>query len=342
MFFSTSTLCLGLLASTVIASPTPLFESVEKRDSTFAITGVTGSGTQPRLEIRTLKKNANQWNLYLLTLQAWKSQSQSDPTSYYGVAGIHGVPNQEWDGVAWNSNAQGAVGYCTHSSILFPTWHRAYMTLFEQQFYSVMQSVVDTFPAGSAQRTKYTKAAKNFRVPYWDWAAAPPKGQPTLPSFLTASTVSVTTPTGQQTIKNPLYGYTFSPLDSDNFYYAPWNAWQSTRRWPKSEDSNAANQENLATQAIENNRLNLRDNVYNLFTQCSQFAEFSNDASSASDSGCHNSLESIHDSIHSLIGGNNDGHMTYLWYAAFDPIFWLHHALVLSSQCNTRTLLTFL
>lgn len=325
MIFSSTTLCLSLLASTIIASPTPASEPLEKRGGTFAITGVTGSGTQPRLEIRNLKKNTDQWNLYLLTLQAWKSQPQSSPTSYYGVAGIHGVPNQPWDGVGWNPNAQGAVGYCTHSSILFPTWHRAYMTLFEQQFYSVMQGVVNSFPAG-AKRTKYAKAASKFRVPYWDWAAAPPKGQPTLPSFLTAQTISVTTPGGQKSIQNPLYGYNFAPLDSANFYYAPWNAWQSTRRWPTSEDPSASNQENLATQAIENNRLNLRDNVYNLFTQCTQFDEFSHDSAAASDSGCHNSLESIHDSIHSLIGGNNKGHMTYLWYAAFDPIFWLHHA----------------
>ncbi len=38
------------------------------------------------------------------------------------------------------------------------------------------------------------------------------------------------------------------------------------------------------------------------------------------------SLESIHDAIHSITGSN--GHMTYLDYSAFDPIFFLHHAMV--------------
>jgi tyrosinase len=326
MFFSTSSVVFGLLASTVICSPTPAPKTpLEERGNTFAITGITGTGTRPRLEIRQIQKNVDQWNLYLLTLQAWKSQSQSNPLSYYGVAGIHGVPNQAWDGVGANPNAAGAVGYCTHSSILFPSWHRAYLALFEQQFYSVMLNVVQQFPAGK-KRQKYAKAASTFRVPYWDWAIAPPAGKPTLPLVLTQSTISVTTPSGQQTISNPLYNYNFAPLDSANFYYAPWNAWQGTLRWPTSEDPSASSQQNLAQSAIENNRLNLRDNVYNLFTQCSQYPEFSNDASGNSDAGCHNSLEAIHDSIHSLVGGQNDGHMTYLWYAAFDPVFWLHHA----------------
>ncbi len=38
------------------------------------------------------------------------------------------------------------------------------------------------------------------------------------------------------------------------------------------------------------------------------------------------SLESIHDVIHSIVGSN--GHMTYLDYSAFDPSFWLHHAMI--------------
>ena len=38
------------------------------------------------------------------------------------------------------------------------------------------------------------------------------------------------------------------------------------------------------------------------------------------------SLESIHDAIHSIVGSN--GHMTYLDYSAFDPAFFLHHAMI--------------
>ncbi len=41
--------------------------------------------------------------------------------------GIHGRPFVAWDGV----NGPYEKGYCTHSSILFPTWHRPYLALFE-------------------------------------------------------------------------------------------------------------------------------------------------------------------------------------------------------------------
>jgi tyrosinase len=38
-------------------------------------------------------------------------------------------------------------------------------------------------------------------------------------------------------------------------------------------------------------------------------------------------FESVHDTIHNTIG--SDGHMSFLAIAAFDPIFWLHHAYVI-------------
>lgn len=42
--------------------------------------------------------------------------------------GIHGYPDIPWDGVTGEDYI---VGYCTHSSVLFPTWHRPYLALFE-------------------------------------------------------------------------------------------------------------------------------------------------------------------------------------------------------------------
>ena len=53
------------------------------------------------------------FNLYLLAIR--KLQSQSDVLGYFQIAGIHGLPIQDWDGVtgprlAWD----GPGGYCTH------------------------------------------------------------------------------------------------------------------------------------------------------------------------------------------------------------------------------------
>ena len=105
----------------------------------------TATGERPfRQEFSTFKNSGPAFDLYILSLQQLQKQNQSAPLSYYQVAGsapllacnawllandqgIHGRPYVAWDGV------QGPfeTGYCTHSSILFPSWHRPYMALFE-------------------------------------------------------------------------------------------------------------------------------------------------------------------------------------------------------------------
>jgi hypothetical protein len=83
-----------------------------------------------RLEIRALQQNADQWNLYLLGLDAFKKLDETSDLSFYGIAGIHGRPYRPWGGVR-GDNRRGWQGYCTHTSILFAPWHRPYVALFE-------------------------------------------------------------------------------------------------------------------------------------------------------------------------------------------------------------------
>jgi tyrosinase len=57
---------------------------------------------------------------------------QNELTSYFQIGGIHGLPYVSWD--AENPDPvsdNGWRGYCTHGSVLFPTWHRPYMMLYE-------------------------------------------------------------------------------------------------------------------------------------------------------------------------------------------------------------------
>lgn len=93
---------------------------------------LTAPGSVPlRLEIRELQnKHPDQWNLYLLGLDAFKKVDEKSDLSYYGIAGIHGRPYRPWGGVKGTNNP-GWQGYCTHSSILFASWHRPYLALFE-------------------------------------------------------------------------------------------------------------------------------------------------------------------------------------------------------------------
>lgn len=217
-------LCLFLLASCAEESRThgiryaKLHHRYQGRSSSkssfLAITGTqpNGTGSVPqRLEIRRLQQDPYQWNLYLLGLNRFQNMNQSTQSSYYQIAGIHGRPFIPWDNVAFAPGRTG--GYCTHSSTLFPTWHRPYVALFEQIIHGIVQEIAWNFPGPS--QSKYVAAASTWRLPYWDWAAPSPAGQNTMPSVISNSSfIEVMTPTGSQTIPNPLYRYHFHPLDN--------------------------------------------------------------------------------------------------------------------------------
>lgn len=84
-----------------------------------------------RREIRELQSSSpDLFNLYLLGLRAYQAQDEEQLTSYYQIAGIHGMPYKPWDNVQGISDWDFG-GYCTHSSVLFVPWHRPYLALFE-------------------------------------------------------------------------------------------------------------------------------------------------------------------------------------------------------------------
>lgn len=189
---------------------------LEKR-AFYAISGLSGrqgnaASTPPRLEIRKLRENNAQWNLFLLALNKfYYDKDQSDKTSYYRVAGIHGRPFEPWDDVA-RDNEQGG-GYCPHASSLFPTWHRPYLALFEQIVYDIAQEVAATKFKGNSE---YAQAAATLRLPYWDWAASAPLGKPVLPLTISGSPwIQINKPNGNEVISNPLFRYHFRTLDQN-------------------------------------------------------------------------------------------------------------------------------
>ena len=53
----------------------------------FVIRGVTGTGVQPRLEIRNLEKQTEQWNLFILAMDRFQNMNQNDKLSFYKIAG---------------------------------------------------------------------------------------------------------------------------------------------------------------------------------------------------------------------------------------------------------------
>ncbi|PVF95428.1 Di-copper centre-containing protein [Serendipita vermifera] len=290
---------------------------------TIITTGVQGGNLVARQEIRVFAKDRELMELYLQGLQRFQAVDQANPLSWFQIAGIHGRPYIPYDGAGTASASRAFAGYCSHSSILFPPWHRPYLALFEQTLAKHVNDIANAYQGD--QKARYVAAAARFRIPYWDWAA-----NADLPDFISLqTTVTVNTPTGTQTFPNPLYQYTFHPVYSTFGDGLPdektWESWQSTLRYPTATNARGQSNANALERTLQNNRLTIRDRTYNLLTRSTAYGPFSNDESppTGADPGDYDSLESIHGQLHGLCGAN--GHMGVVDYAAFDPLFWLHH-----------------
>ncbi|KAJ8071011.1 hypothetical protein OCU04_001362 [Sclerotinia nivalis] len=313
---------LTFLLSSVIASPLSNSGNLKARADTFAITGVQDGGIQPRLEIRSLAANPTQWNLFLLAMIAYQGTEQSDLLSYYQIAGIHGFPLIPWDGV--QATAAGNTGYCTHGSNLFGPWHRPYLAVHEQQVHAWGVKIAQQFTGSDSEA--YLQASSTLRIPYWDWAANPANNGPILPALLSNPTASVTYPNGSTAIvPNPLYSYNFHPLVPSDFRNGyPYAVYGTTLRWPTTDTAAATSQNYQAESQLEANLRNFRTQIMTLFANWQPYNHFSNKGSGSSGFG---NIESIHDTVHTLTGGLvYSGHMSVVPVAAYDPIFWFHHA----------------
>ncbi|KAI1433007.1 Di-copper centre-containing protein [Xylaria sp. CBS 124048] len=302
---------------------------IHKRD--IALSSIVGSlplvdGRPPqRREIRDLQKDDDQWNLFILAISWMQYTTQDSPFSWYQIAGIHGAPGLTWGGVApLPGNDQ--IGYCHHVSILFPTWHRPYLALYEQTMYNIVQFIASLWPPEDLDRVQ--DAARNFRVPYWDWAVAPPAGESALPLTIGgSSTMAVSGPNGVQNISNPLFSFIFRPFNGSIFRDSPYNTWNETKRAPfPVTDPNAISNNSLVAASFDSHLPSYQQRLYNLFTNYPNYTHFSNEAwIGPYANATHDSLESLHDSVHT-IGGGGWGHLAIIAYSAFDPLFFLHHA----------------
>ncbi|KAK3309791.1 uncharacterized protein B0T15DRAFT_545814 [Chaetomium strumarium] len=299
----------------------------------IAVTGIPttpdSNGAVPlRREIRDLQQNfPDQFNLLILGLKALESQDEGKLTSYYQIAGIHGMPFKPWNGVGSDTDWQtssGFGGYCTHSSILFLTWHRPYLALFEQSLYNVVQEVAKQFPQGPL-RDRYTQAAQTFRAPYFDWASQPPRGTSAFPSVLSTPNIRIVDVDGKtKSVPNPLYRFSFHPVNpSPDDFSEEWSRYPTTVRHP--DPTTGQSRDNRIGPILANELASLRSNVGLLLLSYTNFDAFSyNRWDPSANPGDFGSLEDVHNEIHDRTGGDG-GHMSSLETSAFDPLFWLHH-----------------
>jgi len=204
--------------------------------------------------------------------------------------------------------------------VLFPTWHRPYVTLYEQ----LLQQHALVIAKRYQDQQRWLSAAQNLRAPYWDWAtnSVPP------PEVIALQTVDIITPDGNTTtVQNPLYQYPFNPIDPS--FPEPYSYWQTTIRHPDNPDSpDASTDSDALAQELGSLQNDITSSTYNLLTRVTTWPAFSNHTPGDGGSSS-NSLEAIHDEIHGIVGGQ----MGDPAVAGFDPIFFLHH-------CNVDRLLS--
>ncbi|KAJ6444861.1 tyrosinase precursor [Purpureocillium lavendulum] len=283
------------------------------------------NGTIPvRQEIRQMIADKHKWDLFVLAMSMFQYADQGDPLSFYQIAGIHGVPFIPWNGVEASPGANQS-GYCPHSSVLFPTWHRPYLALYEQQMYSMANAIAAMF-TNATERRLYQLAASDFRAPYWDWSQSPPPGETHLPEVFWSPIIVQSGPNGVQNIKNPLFSYQFHPLDEDALIWNPLKQWNETKRGPEMDVSMTEPPSNNSkvNEALLSKLPEIQQRLYVLFSGYHDYNAFSNKAWAASQGlSTMDSIESVHDLIH--IYGGSKGHMTYVPLSSFDPLFFFHH-----------------
>lgn len=104
---------------------------------------------------------------------------------------------------------------------MFATWHRPYLAAFEQVLHTWATSIASTWPEEEVQ--EQLKAANSLRLPFWDWALDPATPEGVMPESLRREKASVVYPNGTRSeIPNPLYQYTFHPMNPDDFPLVSW------------------------------------------------------------------------------------------------------------------------
>ncbi|KAK3984606.1 hypothetical protein QBC44DRAFT_11279 [Cladorrhinum sp. PSN332] len=293
---STTTTTTNATPTTAISTPIPVVG---------AKTGIDRKTGQPpaRLDIDDLwAQRDSQWDLYILALSELQNLNETDESSYFAIAGIHGHPHSAWNGV---DHVDGApiTGFCPHGELVFATWHRPYVALFEQILVSHAVDIASRYP--DKLRPEYISAAETLRQPYWDWALSA-----TVPLAATPVNLTVTAPEGPKEIPNPLYNYQFQRLQ----VVKGWGGHLSHRR-ESFRCTGSDGFSNNATASNENLKKagNLTSYVYDVFARVETFDDMKS-----------SNFENPHNMIHALAACN--GTLSDLNWAAFEPLFMLHHA----------------
>ncbi|KAL0764557.1 hypothetical protein CaCOL14_012858 [Colletotrichum acutatum] len=263
----------------------------------YPVVGVTSgvnlrTGEMPiRRDINVIYEEAGpQWDLYVGALTAMQDANETDPISYFQVAGIHGQPYMAWSGGGPQAGAD--AGYCPHNQVLVRHAKR----------------IAVSYP--EPHKREYVEAAESLRVAYWDWAA-----DSQVPAVTALPTVVIKKPVGGAVhtvaVRNPFYRFTYpkSALDGS---FGSFDGKNYTKRCVGDGESYPD---------TANTRLTgygLKEKVYNVFLRATSFDEMV----TAQNEGAN--FEGPHGEVH--VGAACGQDLLHLSTSAFEPLFWLHHA----------------
>ncbi len=252
-------------------------------------------GADPRMRLEDFVKDAKKVEAFKLGVKVMKGRKPSDPRSWFFQAAIHGVP-AEWIDAAKEADPDVATvdqatlwNQCPHSgppSGSFLLWHRAYVFYFERIL-------------------REASGDPTLSLPYWNYTDASQRGFPAI--FATAQPNPIS---GEPA--NPLFdlrreiAFMFGQFDLSERAVSPAQAFDERLFFGATDDDGFAggfSDDNPDTQGLVENR--------------------------------------PHNSIHFAVGGvivtggappdpapaaQANGLMGNVPTAAFDPIFWVHHA----------------
>jgi len=202
--------------------------------------------------------------------------------------------------------------------LTFITWHRPYVTLIEQSIQAQAQKIAALYPSSSS--AAYKAAALTLRFPYWDWAT-----DAQLPPIITEPTITITTPSGSKTIRNPLYSYQFQNFpftDEDMLNYPKVAQFNETKRCADSEiPSDGVNHYEIIRETLGDQATKVRDATYAVFAKTTNFVDMASEAGK----GGGGNFENPHNVIHQHAGGHPRlgsklGHIQPAEWSAFDPL----------------------
>jgi tyrosinase len=292
--------------------------------SLIPLVGIPGE-VKNRLDIMDFVKDEKFLTLYCRALQIIEDRDQSDFSSFFQLTGIHGVPFIEWAKAKPSQLHPYRGNYCTHANVLFPTWHRAYESIWEQILWETCATVAEKFT--TPDKEEWKQAARDIRQPYWDWGYWPndPDYVSLPPECITMEELEIIDFDGKKVkIVNPMMRYKFHPIDPS--FEGDFANWEYSIRYP---DANKKENIQGMIEGLKSTAPGLREWTFNMLTKNYTWELFS--YTGASSHSHANSLEMVHNTVHFMIGKDPTldppilGHMASIPHGAFDPIFWMHH-----------------